>query len=244
VTLPCGHPAGCGPIYSSLDMSPRCSWCLNVAARKKAERERDAARKHLESLTPGGSEFAGDPKRCHDHVRERISSLWDQVREQAKRRKAAEADNAALAEAIRSVEGTVIIDDQRRGIFVCSECMTESKAEPCSHKPDCAFHLASLPHPGSALLARLAAARDVVEMAERIHRKYGSEKDWTEWTDLKVALDAYRSERDGADKAEAEFAWWRRLESSLPDCPQDEDCACPRCELAALRAGKGRLESP
>ena len=50
-------------IQSVLDKLPKCP-----------------AMKALEELTPQGSEFYEDPKRCYAHVRERLDHQWDMLK--------------------------------------------------------------------------------------------------------------------------------------------------------------------
>jgi chromosome segregation ATPase len=69
---------------------------------KEAVRRYDAIERLLESLTPGGSEFAGSPEACARWVRERLSS----VGKLAVERNRCQGQAEALAEALQ-----VIYDD-------------------------------------------------------------------------------------------------------------------------------------
>jgi len=73
-------------------------------AERIAELEAEVSRlmHHLESLTPGGSEFHDSPERCVDWVRERLSGVIEQVQ----KRKAAEVEIARLQRVIDHVEWT------------------------------------------------------------------------------------------------------------------------------------------
>ena len=86
-------------------MEPRRSYPVVIVAPERiAALEAEVARLlcHLESLTPGGSEFHNDPARCVAWVRERLSGVIKQVQ----KRKTAEAENVRLREAINHVEWT------------------------------------------------------------------------------------------------------------------------------------------
>ena len=45
---------------------------------------------------------------------------------------------------------------------------------------------------------------------------------------------------DCAIRLLTELSFWRDHEASMPECPQDQNCSCLRCQLSALRAGKGK----
>lgn len=63
-------------------------------------KERDDALKALHDLTPGGSEFVGDVKRCVEWIRVRFTSEHEQVLKQAKEQQTAQAQVASLREAL------------------------------------------------------------------------------------------------------------------------------------------------
>lgn len=48
-----------------------------VADLAAMEADRNRWRRALNDCTPGGSEFAGDPKECVKYVRERWENLWN-----------------------------------------------------------------------------------------------------------------------------------------------------------------------
>jgi hypothetical protein len=68
---------------------------------ERAESSNATLTKMFHDLTPGGSEFAGDPKRCFEYVREKFSTLHDIAKRATISRQAAEASNLSLVEALR-----------------------------------------------------------------------------------------------------------------------------------------------
>ena len=84
-------------------------------------RKVDRFRNHLESLTPGGSEFHNDPVRCVEWVHERTSSAISQV---LKRKAAAEAEAERLRGALRGV--LILAEDDLR---LCREGYYTSQIE-------------------------------------------------------------------------------------------------------------------
>lgn len=77
----------------------------------------------------------------------------------------AEADNAALREALQSIEWIQTQEggDYRMALFNCPSCDAESGD---GHEPDCKLHEAlSAGHPGAALLKELEQLRRVSDMA-------------------------------------------------------------------------------
>lgn len=110
--------------------------------------------KSLESLTPGGSEFSNDPDRCIAWVKDRLETVAKQVR----KRQQAEADNAALVEAIKNIYPMVAghaIQLRRSG---------EEKAmipwNDISHK---LYQVTESDHPGGALLEELEQLRFIAD---------------------------------------------------------------------------------
>jgi len=71
-----------------------------VEALERAE----AAEALLYGLTPGGSEFAGDPARCAQWVRDRLTGVIEQVQ----MRKAAEARIAQIVALLGDAEKRVV----------------------------------------------------------------------------------------------------------------------------------------
>lgn len=70
---------------------------VDLTARlEAAEKERDKWRLALEGLTPQGSEYYNDIKRCVDYVVDRLASDHKRTVEEVKRRVAAEKENAGL----------------------------------------------------------------------------------------------------------------------------------------------------
>ena len=132
---------------------------VDLESQLHQEREkRQQLTKLLESLTPGGTEFYNDPDRCVQWVKDRLAIVSEQV----KKRQQAEADNAALMEAMNKAK----------------------------HRLENSFLLAALdilkfalsePHPGAALLEEVERLRkenanykDIVGLSceeYRIHRE-------------------------------------------------------------------------
>lgn len=84
-------------------------------AREKAdtlERERDEARRAIESLTPNGSEFVNDPKACVEYVKQNRHHLWESIKRFKYRSDALERRNAALVEAVEGLVASA--NDMRR----------------------------------------------------------------------------------------------------------------------------------
>lgn len=73
------------------------------AALAAAERERDEARRAIESCTPGGSEFVNDPKACAAFITGARDRAHEMVKRGVVRAKAAESRAERLAEAMREL---------------------------------------------------------------------------------------------------------------------------------------------
>lgn len=74
--------------------------------KNAAIQEQEKWEKALVSLTPGGSEFAGDPENCVRHIRERFENNHKLTAEAIKERKRLEAINKELLEALDSAPFT------------------------------------------------------------------------------------------------------------------------------------------
>jgi DNA repair exonuclease SbcCD ATPase subunit len=83
---------------------------------EKAERERDEARRAIESCTPGGSEYHNDPITCAIDIRKFRDAQHEMVKRSIARAKEAEARVAELEAALRLADE----DDE------CPCCLTHS----------------------------------------------------------------------------------------------------------------------
>jgi rubrerythrin len=99
-----------------------------VAALDAAEQRERAWTLALQSLTPGGSEFVGDPEYCRNYVDEKILHAHNGIKSAIKERKAAEQRERA---AVEKPEDTVLF---------CPKCKFQhiDKADPdncedCGH---------------------------------------------------------------------------------------------------------------
>jgi hypothetical protein len=65
----------------------------------------------LQSLTPGGSEYVGDPERCVAHVRRSTESRWEFTKKTKIERDELQKENARLKEIIDGIQAIAKIDD-------------------------------------------------------------------------------------------------------------------------------------
>ena len=111
----------------------RRSWYGNAVpalcdALEAAWRERDAAKRLLEDLTPGGSEFHDSPERCAEFVRNRMAGVIEQVR----RRMEAERERDALAAELAAVKAVPVVglhDLSLRELIAAGYAISREKVE-------------------------------------------------------------------------------------------------------------------
>lgn len=91
----------------------------------EAEKKRGAAMQALESLTPGGSEYVGDPERCVAHVRDHQTHLTDLLKKTILDKRELKAEN----ERLRGIVDALLSGDKIGALLRVQEAIVVQAAE-------------------------------------------------------------------------------------------------------------------
>jgi hypothetical protein len=92
------------------------------------------AMRALESLTPGGSEFAGDVKRCVDWIKDRINHNWEMAKKARRELNERDEDVRRLVDVVKmymnehNYQYFIITGKMRDGGCGCARCNLASAA--------------------------------------------------------------------------------------------------------------------
>jgi len=117
----------------------------------------------LESLTPGGSEYVGDPEACVAYVRATRSDQFDVIKKFKQERDTVHADNEKLREAIEPVKYILAHAPQtptESDIFDRGCSLTKAQVRKMQE-------VLATSHPGSALVERVNAYNELLYAVER-----------------------------------------------------------------------------